>query len=209
MKLNSIERMLINSRARAFVQRWYEAPLLERLGGYVNGKRVLEIGCGRGVGTEIIFERFGAASVHAFDIDARMIEQTRRRLARYSPDHLHLGVGDAAAIKAEDESYDAVFDFMILHHVLDWQRAVSEINRVLRPGGWFFFEEVTSHALNHWSYRAFFSHLTDNRFSAKEFVTEVERQRIVIGENFIERFFGDFIIGVGRRLELKRLERSS
>ena len=69
--------------------------------------RVLEIGCGRGVGTEIIFERFGAREVHAFDLDPDMIDQARARVAGYSPQRLKLFVGDAAAIDAEDDTYDA------------------------------------------------------------------------------------------------------
>ena len=50
MKLNRVEKALMNNPARAMLQRWYEARLLERLGGRV---RVLEVGCGRGVGTTI------------------------------------------------------------------------------------------------------------------------------------------------------------
>lgn len=137
MKLNRIEKVLMNNPVRAWVQRQYEAPLLERFGGRAEGKRVLEIGCGRGVGTEIIFERFGAREVHAFDLDPDMVNRARRRLAVYPPERLRLDVGDATAIDAADESFDAVFDFAIIHHVPDWQRAVSEIRRVLRPGGSF------------------------------------------------------------------------
>ena len=36
----------------------YDASWLERLGGRVDGRRVLEVGCGRGVGVQIILERF-------------------------------------------------------------------------------------------------------------------------------------------------------
>jgi hypothetical protein len=43
MKLNFVEKALMNSRARAFVQRRFEAPLLERLGGRVAGGRVLHL----------------------------------------------------------------------------------------------------------------------------------------------------------------------
>ena len=69
MKLNSIEKALMNNPVRALLQQRYEAPLMERFDGLTEDLRVLEIGCGRGVGTEIIFERFRAREVHAFDID--------------------------------------------------------------------------------------------------------------------------------------------
>ena len=128
-----------------------------------------------------------------------MIEQARRRLSGYPSERLKLFVGDAARLDAENETYDAVFDFGIIHHVPDWQRAVSEVRRVLRLGGRFFFEEVTSHALNRWLYRTFLEHPTENRFSGEEFVAGLECQGITVRRNYVERFFGDFIIGVGRR----------
>jgi ubiquinone/menaquinone biosynthesis C-methylase UbiE len=104
------------------------APLLERLGGRVGGLRVLEVGCGCGFGTEL-------------------------------PDHLILTLdyGDTA-IAEDDESFDAVFEFAIIHHVPNWQASISEICRVLKRGGRFFFEEVTNRAINRWSYRMFFDH---------------------------------------------------
>jgi ubiquinone/menaquinone biosynthesis C-methylase UbiE len=201
MKLNRTEKALMNNPVRAALQRWYEAPLLERLGGRVEGLGVLEVGCGRGVGTQIILERFGAAFVHAFDLDPDMIRQAQRLLSRYPADRLRLAVGDAAAIDAPDHCYDAVFDFGIIHHVPDWRRAISEINRVLRPGGRFFFEEVTRQALDRWFYRRLLRHPSDDRFSAAEFVAELERQGILVGGNAVSRFFGDFLIGVGRKKE--------
>ncbi len=191
----------MNNPVRSLVQRLYESALMERLGGRVRGGRVLEIGCGRGVGTEIIFERFGAREVHAFDLDSAMVERARRRLSRYPPERLLLSVGDAAAIDAEDATYDAVFDFAIIHHVPEWQRAVSEVARVLRPGGRLFFEEVTRQALDRWFYRKFLEHPAENRFSARQFLAALERQGISVGDNPIEWFFGDFLVGVGERAE--------
>lgn len=199
MKLNRVEKALMNNPVRACLQKRYEAALLERLGGRVEGGRVLEVGCGRGVGTEIIFKRFGAREVQAFDLDPDMVHKARTRLSRYPPNRLRLHVGDATAIDAEDESFDAVFDFGTIHHVPDWKAAVTEVRRVLRPGGRFFFEEVTRRALRRWTYRTFLEHPTENRFSGQEFVGELERHGIRVGSNAAERFFGDFVLGVGRR----------
>lgn len=44
MKLNTIEKASMNNPMRAVLQRRYEAALLQRLGGRVEGKRVLEVG---------------------------------------------------------------------------------------------------------------------------------------------------------------------
>lgn len=198
MKLNRVEKALMNNPVRAALQRWYELPLLERLGGPVTGLRVLEVGCGRGVGTEALLRR-GVAKVHAFDLDPDMVEKARRRLRPYGSDRVQLSVGDASAIEERDGSFDAVFDFGIIHHVPEWRKAVAEVARVLRPGGRFFFEEVTQQALDRWAYRTFLEHPNEDRFSAEDFEVECERQGIVVGGNFRERFFGDFLFGVGRR----------
>ena len=135
MKMNWVEKFLMNNPIRAAFHVHVEAPLLERLGGRTEGLRVLEVGCGRGVGTEQIFRRFGAASVFAMDIDEDMVARARARLQGFPADRLRIEVGDVTAIDAEDASFDAVFDFAIIHHVPDWQAAVAEIRRVLKPGG--------------------------------------------------------------------------
>lgn len=127
-----------------------------------------------------------------------MVERARLRLFNYRADQLKLYVGDAAAIDEEAESFDAVFDFGIIHHVPEWSRAVAEAARVLKPNGKFFFEEVTTHALNRWLYRTFLEHPKKNRFSGDQFVAELEHHGIHVGPSYVERFFGDFVIGVGR-----------
>ena len=48
--------------------------------------------------------------------------------------------------------------------------------------------------------RTFLEHPKTNRFSAREFIAELERQGIMVGEKQLECFFGDFVVGVGRRL---------
>lgn len=107
--------MLMNNRVRAALQRHYEAPLLERLGGRTPGAHVREVG--RCVGT-----------------------------------------------------------------------------------GRFFFEEVTRHALDRWSYRTVLDHPDHDRFSATEFVAAVADAGFeTTSDRWVERFFGDFVIGVALR----------
>src|SRR6266566_2659977 len=98
MRLNWLGRATMNNAARSLGQS-YTASWLERLGGRVEGGRALEVGCGRGVGVQMILERFGAASVEAMDLDPKMIERARRRLAAYGSARMQLSVGDVTSIK--------------------------------------------------------------------------------------------------------------
>jgi ubiquinone/menaquinone biosynthesis C-methylase UbiE len=112
---------------------------------------------------------------------------------------LRLYVADATRIPEPDASFDAVFDFAIVHDVPRWEDAIAEVSRVLRPSGRFFFEEVTKHALDRWTYRRFFDHPKENRFGSGEFVAELERNGLRVQDRIIERFFGDFLLGVATK----------
>ena len=200
MKLNATEKFLMNNPIRSFVQAKKEAAMFEEFGGKTGGQKVLEIGCGRGVGTEIIFERFGAGEVHAFDLDPAMIRLAEKRLSRFPAERLQLFVGDAEQIDAPDNSYDSVFDFGIIHHIPSWQQSVKEVARVLKPNGKFYFEEVTEKALNRWFYRTFLKHPTVNRFSGEQFIAELEKNGIEVGESFTYWLFNDLVFGVGTKV---------
>src|SRR3990172_12588458 len=80
MRLNAIETALMNNPVRAAIQGRFEAERLLAMGGRLRGGRALEVGCGRGVGVELILDRFGASEVDAFDLDPQMLERARRRL---------------------------------------------------------------------------------------------------------------------------------
>jgi len=139
--LNRVEYALMNNPVRAAIQRRFEAARLLRMGGPMRGGRALEMGCGRGVGAELVLDVFRADAVDAFDLDPRMVALARSRLAPRGS-RVRLWVGDASAIAAPDASYEAVFDFGIIHHVPQWRRALAEVRRVLKPGGRFYCEEV-------------------------------------------------------------------
>lgn len=173
MLLNRIEFALMNNPVRVAIQRHFEAERLLAMGGAVTGAAALEVGCGRGVGVELVLDRFGAARVDAFDLDPKMVNLARERLARRG-DRVRLWVGDATQIPAPDASYDAVFDFGIVHHVPDWRAALGEIHRVLKPGGRFFAEEVFERFLSHPLWRRVLEHPRADRFDMARFHAGLE-----------------------------------
>ncbi|MCC7040803.1 MAG: class I SAM-dependent methyltransferase [Burkholderiales bacterium] len=96
------------------------------------GQRVLEIGVGLGAD----HERFARAGAELFGIDLtfRAVAHTAARL-RARDLQSSLCEGDAENLPFPDQSFDRVYSWGVIHHSPDTPRAVSEIARVLKPGG--------------------------------------------------------------------------
>jgi ubiquinone/menaquinone biosynthesis C-methylase UbiE len=189
MLLNRVEKALMNNPVRELIQRHYEVKKLVKMGGRVDGKRCLEVGCGRGVGAELVLDAFGANTVDAFDLDERMVKLARRRLAPRG-DRVKLWQGSVTKIDAADASYDAVFDFGIIHHVPDWRAALSEVHRVLVPGGRFFAEEVLAHFILHPLWSRVLDHPMQDRFDRDGFLAGLRSAGFQVVSS--EELFGDF-----------------
>ena len=96
------------------------------------GQLVLEIGVGLGAD----HQQFAQAGAKLFGIDltARAIEHTRKRMEIFGLDS-SLQVGDAENLPFDDESFDVVYSWGVLHHSPNTGEAVKEVFRVLRVGG--------------------------------------------------------------------------
>lgn len=97
--------------------------------------RVLEIGLGYGTLSQLLAERIG--EYHGLDIAAGPVQMVRHRLSLMAIGDAERRVrqGSALAIPHADASFDYVYTIGCLHHTGDVTRAVSEVRRVLRPGG--------------------------------------------------------------------------
>ena len=103
-------------------------PLVDAVVAAAPG-RVLEVGCGWGELAEWIARETGAVAV-AIDLSPRMVELAVER-------GIDASVADVQALPFADGEFDLVVAAWMLYHVPDLQRGLSEIARVLRPGGTF------------------------------------------------------------------------
>ncbi len=101
-----------------------------KLFGDLNGKSVLDCGCGRGH-TSVMLAKHGAR-VTAFDLSEEDIA-TAHLLAEKNKVDIELSSQRIEAMSYPDESFDFAFGACILHHV-DLPSACLEIHRVLKPG---------------------------------------------------------------------------
>lgn len=110
---------------------YYEKPATLALLPDVNGKRVIDAGCGPGIYTEWLLQH--GASVVACDYAETFVEITRQRNS-----------GAELVVQADlnepltfaaDESFDLVLSALTLHYIADWYALFKEVFRVLRSGG--------------------------------------------------------------------------
>ena len=98
------------------------------------GERVLDIACGTG-NAALLAARRGATAI-GVDSAPRLIEVARSRAVADSPlGHASFMIGDAQDLPFEDAAFDLVLSVFGVIFAQDPQRALSEIVRVLRPGG--------------------------------------------------------------------------
>jgi ubiquinone/menaquinone biosynthesis C-methylase UbiE len=96
------------------------------------GKRTLEIGVGLGSEHQKLAE--AGAELFGIDLTERAIGHTSRRFSLLGLKSV-LQVADAEKLPFEDCFFDAVYSWGVIHHSPDTAKAVDEIFRVLKPGG--------------------------------------------------------------------------
>jgi 2-polyprenyl-3-methyl-5-hydroxy-6-metoxy-1,4-benzoquinol methylase len=98
------------------------------------GDIVLDIACGYGYGSHLLFARSRAARVIGADVDGDSIEYARAHYARDGV--VEFREGDAQALDwLPDNSVDFVASFETIEHLADPESFLREVRRVLRPAG--------------------------------------------------------------------------
>jgi len=137
MKLGKLEKILVNSRKHA--QRNERA--LERLLARINLegiKKALEIGCGVGFLASHLTNKYGM-NVTGTDVDPDQIEFAKEHNGENK--NLRFFPADATKLPFENTAFDLVLSFKVIHHIKNWDKALVEVNRVLRPNGFYVFDD--------------------------------------------------------------------
>lgn len=103
---------------------------------------VLEYGCAQGANA--IALAGSATRIEGIDISGAAVDAGNSDLSARAISNVRLSVQNAEAMDFPDDTFDLVFGSGILHH-LDFEKAMSELRRVLKPGGVALFTEPLGH----------------------------------------------------------------
>ncbi len=107
--------------------RIYHLKLIREHLGDLRGKRVLDVGCGKGRFARVFQEQEPAAGFWGLDISPEML--------RFVPSGMHPCAGSMTALPFADCSFDGAYATESLEHAVEIELAVSEICRVVKAGG--------------------------------------------------------------------------
>jgi len=125
-----------------------EVPALARALRLPRGRRVLEVGCGRGFALPPLARLLRPSLLVGLDIDGNLLEEAAARL-RGRGRRADLVEGDVREMPFPDSSFDVVLDFGTCYHISWSEQALAEIARVLTEGGVFVYETRASQLLSH------------------------------------------------------------
>jgi ubiquinone/menaquinone biosynthesis C-methylase UbiE len=107
--------------------RIYHVQLLLEYFGDLNGKRVMDVGCGKGRFARVLAERYPRASMVCFDLAEAML--------RHVPVDVSACAGSMTALPFPAGTFDCAYATESLEHAVEIDVAIAEMCRVVRPGG--------------------------------------------------------------------------
>ena len=157
-------------------RKWYiknrELRNFKKFGLVIEGRDILEVGCGSGYAASLICAE-NPRSYTGIDIMEEQLEIARNRNLK----NASFVCCDAADLSQfEDESFDAVLDFCILHHVEGWRTFFDECRRVLRKDGSIYVADLSRDAIHLTDALLHWGHAEEALFSFQEFEEEAARR---------------------------------
>jgi ubiquinone/menaquinone biosynthesis C-methylase UbiE len=137
MKMTKFEKFFVNSEGRSRRVAEYAEKML-RLVGFAPGQSYLDFGCGNGVVATHLASKLGL-KVTGIDVDPEQIEAARARSEQHT--NIRFLTADGTKLSFDDNEFDFVATHMVTHHIPDWQNALQQMLRVLKPSGYLIYKD--------------------------------------------------------------------
>ena len=139
MAMTKLEKRFVNRERKAQRNIVKVDQRLEQLETQ-NIHDVLELGCGIGTVSAHLADKY-QMNVYGTDFDPEQVEIARKMYPQN--DRLRYGIEDASDLSCQDNQFDLVLSQNVFHHIPAWENAVREVARVLRPGGYLIWLDLT------------------------------------------------------------------
>jgi ubiquinone/menaquinone biosynthesis C-methylase UbiE len=137
VKMTKFEKFFVNSDHRSRRVAEYAEKML-RLAGFAPGQSYLDFGCGNGAAAIRLASRLGL-NVTGIDVDPEQIEVARERSGQNT--NVRFLAVDGTKLPFGDNEFDFVATHMVTHHIPDWQDALQQMLRVLKPNGFLIYKD--------------------------------------------------------------------
>lgn len=171
-----------------------ESQALRDLLPPVKGCAVLDLGCGKGRISRFVLER-GAAKTVGMDFSRQMLQAA---VAETDSTSAHYLAGNALHLPFKKETFDVVVCALLMGHIQNLEGVLSQINEVLRPGGFLVISDFHPYETLRGSVRSFRDEKTDRTYAIEQqlhlfedYVRSFEKLGFVL-EDLREPLYEDF-----------------
>ncbi len=131
-------------------------------------RHIVDAGSGPGVSLPILDRLYSPESITGMDINPKEVVRSRAQ-AKNCRARMEVRRGDATAIDLPDGSVDMVLCHQLLHHVVQQEKVLSELYRVLAPGGTLLVAESCRDFIHSTPVQLFFRHPNEVQRTAAEY----------------------------------------
>ena len=139
-------------------------------------KKILEIGCGNGIGTKFIQEFFKPQEFIATEFDESLVEVAQMKNKGST---IVVEAGNATKLRFSNNEFDAVVGLSVIHHIPNWEDCIDELHRVIKPDGLLIIKELSIETFETpfgRLARRFVEHPYDDMLKKAEFLAYIEKQ---------------------------------
>ncbi|MFN3491823.1 MAG: class I SAM-dependent methyltransferase [Anaerolineales bacterium] len=149
---------------------------LQKISQLPPNKKILEIGCGNGIGTRLIHEYFKPSELIATEYDESLVEITQEKVKDLN---ILVEQADATKFRFSNNEFDAVIGLSVIHHIPNWEEALDELHRIIKPKGLLIIKELSIETFETFFgkiSRKFVEHPYDDMFRKDEFINYLKQK---------------------------------